>query len=97
VVGFIDDDPRLRRRRLLGVPVLGTIDELPELIIEVRPDVVFVAIPNAPDDRLDIVKDACHRSTIDCHFVRREIVQALPVPELEAASNVMPIPRRGGR
>ena len=29
VVGFLDDDPRLWRRRLQGVPVLGTADESP--------------------------------------------------------------------
>ncbi len=27
VVGFLDDDPRLQRRRIQGVPVLGTTDE----------------------------------------------------------------------
>ena len=28
VVGFLDDNPRLRRRRLQGVPVLGTTDDV---------------------------------------------------------------------
>ena len=27
VVGFLDDNPRLQRRRVQGVPVLGTTDE----------------------------------------------------------------------
>jgi FlaA1/EpsC-like NDP-sugar epimerase len=32
VVGFLDDDPRLRHRRVLGVKVHGCLDELPKLV-----------------------------------------------------------------
>jgi UDP-GlcNAc:undecaprenyl-phosphate GlcNAc-1-phosphate transferase len=73
IVGFVDDDPRLWQRRLLGVPVLGSADEMPRIVVEARPDVVFVAIPNAPRERLDFVRDACHEARVDCRFVRREI------------------------
>jgi UDP-GlcNAc:undecaprenyl-phosphate/decaprenyl-phosphate GlcNAc-1-phosphate transferase len=94
VVGFVDDDSRLRRRRLLGVPVLGTIDETAEIIAEIRPDVVFVVIPNAPSERLDLVKEACRESGIECQLVRREIELLLdPSP----TSNVTSIHNRGGR
>jgi UDP-GlcNAc:undecaprenyl-phosphate GlcNAc-1-phosphate transferase len=73
IVGFVDDDPRLWRRRLLGVPVLGSADEMPRIVVEARPDVVFVAIPNAPSERLDFVLTACLEARVDCRFVRREI------------------------
>jgi len=73
VVGFVDDDPRLWRRRLLGVPVLGSADEMRRIVAESRPDVVLVAIPRAPSERLDFVRDACEEAHIDCQFVRREI------------------------
>jgi UDP-GlcNAc:undecaprenyl-phosphate GlcNAc-1-phosphate transferase len=73
IVGFVDDDPRLWRRRLLGVPVLGSADEMPRIVVEARPDVVFVAIPNAPPERLDFVRTACREARVDCRFVRREI------------------------
>jgi UDP-GlcNAc:undecaprenyl-phosphate/decaprenyl-phosphate GlcNAc-1-phosphate transferase len=73
IVGFVDDDPRLWRRRLLGVPVLGSADEMRRIVVETRPDVVFVAIPHAPSERLDFVREACDEARVDCRFVRREI------------------------
>jgi FlaA1/EpsC-like NDP-sugar epimerase len=94
VVGFVDDDSRLRRRRLLGVPVLGTLDEIAAIIAEIRPDVVFVVIPDAPSERLALVKEACRESGIECQLVRREI-ELLSVPS--PVSNVTSIDRRGGR
>src|ERR671928_110938 len=42
VVGFVDDDPRLRRRRLQGVPVLGGADDIERIIVSARPDLVLV-------------------------------------------------------
>ncbi len=73
VVGFVDDNPRLRRRRLQGLPVRGTLGEMRPILAEVRPDVVFVTIPNAPRDRLDPLLEACVAAGVDCRFVRREI------------------------
>jgi UDP-GlcNAc:undecaprenyl-phosphate/decaprenyl-phosphate GlcNAc-1-phosphate transferase len=95
IVGFVDDDPRLWRRRLIGVPVLGAADEMPEIIAEARPDLVFVAIPDAPRARLDLVFEACAAAGLDCRIVRREI-EAAPYLEPEP-SNVRSIRSRGGR
>jgi UDP-GlcNAc:undecaprenyl-phosphate GlcNAc-1-phosphate transferase len=71
VVGFIDDDPRLWRRRLQGAPVLGSADESGRIILGAQPDQVLVTIPNAPRERLDFVVDACARAGVQLHFVRR--------------------------
>jgi FlaA1/EpsC-like NDP-sugar epimerase len=95
IVGFVDDDPRLWRRRLIGVPVLGAADEMPEIIAEARPDLVFVSIPDAPSARLDLVFDACVDAGVDCRIVRREI-EAAPYVEPEP-TNVRSIRSRGGR
>ena len=73
VVGFIDDNPQLRRRRVHGAPILGTTFELPRLLERAKPDIVLVTIPNAPRDRLDAIIDACTDARVACHFVRREI------------------------
>jgi FlaA1/EpsC-like NDP-sugar epimerase len=45
-IGFVDDDPRKRHTRILGVRVLGTIDELPRILREHRPDEVLIAMPS---------------------------------------------------
>ena len=97
IVGFIDDDPRLRHRRLLGLPVLGSADEMQRIVAEARPDIVFVAIPHAPSERLDLVREACAGSGVECHFVRREVEPA-PIPiDPEPSENVTPLRSRGRR
>lgn len=46
-VGFVDDDPRLRRRRVLGLPVLGSTKELSAIVSSLGIDVVVIAVPSA--------------------------------------------------
>lgn len=72
VVGFVDDDPRLSRRRLQGVPVLGDTSQIERILSQVSPDTVLVTIPDAPRERLGLVVDACALAQLPCRFVRRE-------------------------
>jgi UDP-GlcNAc:undecaprenyl-phosphate GlcNAc-1-phosphate transferase len=73
VVGFVDDNPRLRRRRVHGVPVIGTTKEVARLLERAKPDIVLITIPDAPRERLDAVVDACLQAGVTCRFVRREL------------------------
>jgi UDP-GlcNAc:undecaprenyl-phosphate GlcNAc-1-phosphate transferase len=73
VVGFVDDDPRLRRRRLQGVPVVGGCAEIVRVLERTRPDVVLVTIPDAGREPLDAVVAACAAAEVPCRFVRREV------------------------
>jgi FlaA1/EpsC-like NDP-sugar epimerase len=58
-IGFVDDDPRKRNTRLMGVRVLGTLDELPRVLREHRPDEVLIAMPSVSGDvRRRIVETA---------------------------------------
>jgi UDP-GlcNAc:undecaprenyl-phosphate GlcNAc-1-phosphate transferase len=72
VVGFMDDDQRLARRRLQGVPVLGGLMEIESVLAKTRPDTVLVTIPDAPRERLGLIIDACALAEVPCRFVRRE-------------------------
>ena len=45
-VGLLDDDPRIRS--VSGVPVLGTLAELPRIVREGRIAAVVIAIPSLP-------------------------------------------------
>src|SRR5262249_20867540 len=49
-IGFVDDDPRKRNDRIMGVRVLGTTDELSAILRDNRPDEVLIAVPSAPGD-----------------------------------------------
>jgi UDP-GlcNAc:undecaprenyl-phosphate/decaprenyl-phosphate GlcNAc-1-phosphate transferase len=72
-VGYLDDNPRLRRRRVQGVVVHGTLADAPRMFARMRVDRVLVAIPDAPRERLELVVAACREAHVPCGFVRREI------------------------
>ena len=58
-IGFLDDDPRKRGMRLHGINVLGTTDEVGEILDEFQPDEVIIAIPSAPGVLRGRVVTAC--------------------------------------
>jgi len=49
-VALLDDDPRKRSLRIMGVPVTGNRQALPEVIRRYRADAVLIAIPSAGAD-----------------------------------------------
>jgi FlaA1/EpsC-like NDP-sugar epimerase len=58
-IGFVDDDPRKRNARIMGVRVLGTIAELPHVLREHKPDELLIAMPSVSGDvRRRIVETA---------------------------------------
>jgi UDP-GlcNAc:undecaprenyl-phosphate GlcNAc-1-phosphate transferase len=73
VVGFVDDAPSLRGRRLNGVRVVATTTGIEQALARVRPDIVLVTIPDAPRDRLDAIVQACARHETTCRFVQRDV------------------------
>ena len=83
-VGFLDDNPRVRRRRILGISVLGSLDEAERAIASSRADEVLVSIPAAPQERLELVARAAARAQIPCRTVRRHVELSAPEP-VEAA------------
>ena len=78
VVGFLDDNPRVRRRRILGVTVSGALDETSRAIASARADEVLVTIPGASPDRLDAVVRASVDAGVPCHIVRRSTEFSAP-------------------
>ncbi len=73
VVGFVDDNPGLRRRRIHGVTVHGVLDDVERLLDELQVDEVLVTIPAAESDRLELLVEACTAAGVECRFVVREI------------------------
>jgi FlaA1/EpsC-like NDP-sugar epimerase len=59
-VGFIDDDPRKQGARIdRGLSVLGTTEQLGDVLEDVEPDEVLIAIPSAPGTVRARVVTAC--------------------------------------
>ena len=84
VVGFLDDNPRVRRRRILGISVVGSLDETERAIASTRAEEVLVTIPGAAQDRIDTVVQASETAGIPCRIVRRHVEFSTPEP-VEAA------------
>jgi FlaA1/EpsC-like NDP-sugar epimerase len=84
VVGFLDDNPRVRRRRVVGIKVLGSLEEAEVQIRTARPDEVLVTIPHAHAEALSILVDASAAAGIACRFVHREIGQPQSLLEVSA-------------
>ncbi|HVP74721.1 MAG TPA: nucleoside-diphosphate sugar epimerase/dehydratase [Gaiellaceae bacterium] len=63
-IGFVDDDPRKRNTRILGVRVLGTMEDLPRIVREYTPDEVLIAIPSASGETRRRVVEAAHASNV---------------------------------
>jgi len=58
-IGFIDDDPLKVGSVIHGVPVLGTTDDLPELVAAHQPDHVVITIADAEPARLRRIVEIC--------------------------------------
>jgi UDP-GlcNAc:undecaprenyl-phosphate/decaprenyl-phosphate GlcNAc-1-phosphate transferase len=83
VVGFVDDNPGLRRRRIHGVTVHGALDDVEQLLGDLAVGEVLVTIPAADSDRLELLVESCTAVGVECRFVVREIA---PPPFLTRVS-----------
>lgn len=59
VVGFVDDDADKYRMKIHGVPVLGTVDQLPQLCQKYGVDELAIAIPSATPKQMRRVVQIC--------------------------------------
>jgi FlaA1/EpsC-like NDP-sugar epimerase len=58
-IGFLDDDPTKQHKEIYGVPVIGEIASLPEVLDNYQVDEVIIAIPSAPGRVVRLVNDIC--------------------------------------
>ena len=63
-IGFLDDDPRKRGMRLHGLNVLGTTEEVGQILDDLHPDEVLIAIPSAPGVLRGRVVTACRERDV---------------------------------
>ena len=78
IVGFLDDNSEVRRRHVLGVKVLGRLDEAAAQLESTRPTEVLVTIPDVEPARLEPLLAACAAAEIPCQLVRRRTELSRP-------------------
>ncbi len=64
IVGYLDDDTRLRGAQVHGVPVLGTISRLQQLGLELEVELVIIAMPSATNQQMQRVVEICEQSNM---------------------------------
>ena len=62
-VGIIDDDTTKVGRRLMGVPVLGDRNKLPEVVKTRNVEEIIIAIPSAGKQEMRAIVDSASRTT----------------------------------
>ena len=65
VVGFLDDDERLRGAQVHGFPVLGAIDTLPGAGSSHQVDLSIIAMPSATNQQMQRIVGICELSQIE--------------------------------
>lgn len=63
-VAFVDDNPVKSGLQIHGVPVLGTVDDIPGLVARLQIDDAIVAIPSATGAQMRRIVDLCAVSRI---------------------------------
>ena len=58
-VAFVDDDPLKRRMRVAGLPVCGSIADIPEVVKSKGIDEIVVAVPGTHGERLTEIISIC--------------------------------------
>jgi UDP-GlcNAc:undecaprenyl-phosphate GlcNAc-1-phosphate transferase len=68
-VGFLDDDPVKRNTRIHGVPVLGTVGEMRDIVDRFAVQNVVIAMPSAPDERVREIVVQARELGLKCYEV----------------------------
>ena len=63
-IGFIDDDPRKQHSRIMGVRVLGGIDDLAHVLRDNRPDELLIAMPSASGEVRRRIVDTAQQAKV---------------------------------
>lgn len=63
-VGFLDDDKYKHGKRILGVPVIGALDDLPKAVARLQVDQVIIAMPKASGEAVRRLIELCQHQKV---------------------------------
>jgi FlaA1/EpsC-like NDP-sugar epimerase len=69
IKGFIDDDPLKRGSSIQGIRVLGSTDDLPRLVVELKIDHVVISIAQATRGDFRRILDLCNSIPINVRVI----------------------------
>jgi len=64
LIGYVDDDRSKVGLKIEDIPVLGTVDQLPDLALTYAPDEVLIAVPSASSKQMQRFVKVCERAAV---------------------------------
>jgi len=86
VAGFIADESDLQGKSLRGVPVLGDLTRLKEIVVSTGAQKLFIAVPQVPSRVVIDILDVCRETNCEFQIVPSlydVVIQRLKITELE--------------
>ncbi|MFA5448010.1 MAG: polysaccharide biosynthesis protein, partial [Sphaerochaeta sp.] len=69
IVGFVDDDENLKGSYILGVRVYGTVDELEQILLDLRVKTLIIAITEIGQDQMIAAVDAANEAKAEVKVI----------------------------
>ncbi len=69
VVGFVDDDPKKQGKIIEGTPVLGTLDDIQQIIQKSGVQQLFIALPMTAHARVLEILSSMDQECVDVKFI----------------------------
>ncbi|MDH5763280.1 MAG: polysaccharide biosynthesis protein [Nitrospinota bacterium] len=88
VVGFIDNDPKKLNSHILGIKVMGSLDDIPELKRELGVKEVLIAINGIDGAGLSRIVETCQSSNIKCKTVSSIFDLSTQQPHISTIRNI---------
>ena len=63
-IGFLDDNPKLKGSQIHGLPVLGTVASLENIVGKSGVDILVIAMPSASREQMQRIVELCERVKI---------------------------------
>jgi FlaA1/EpsC-like NDP-sugar epimerase/lipopolysaccharide/colanic/teichoic acid biosynthesis glycosyltransferase len=70
IVAFVDDDRSKYYRRIHGIPILGTIQDIPLVANEQQVDLVAIALPSAGAERIGQIIALCQQTSASIRILQ---------------------------
>lgn len=77
-VALVDDAATKQRRKLMGVPVAGTLDQIPALVRELHIQLIVFSVFNISEDRKSEILDLC--ASTGCKVMKVQSMRTLHEP-----------------
>lgn len=69
IIGFLDDDKKKIGSKVMGLPVIGNIDSIEDLMTKIHIDEIIIAIPSLKGDRKKEIFDLYKHLNVQLHTV----------------------------